>query len=189
MPKVQSVQTALELIWSDEALKRRLLSEPRPVLTEFGMEIPESVSIQIHENTPTLINAILLMKPIGSADSSDPVTRIMVRAREDATFKARLLSNPKETVAEAGLRLPATIELRVWEETPTLWHIVLPVNPSQSELSDFDLEAVAGGSSKGGTAACVLATPGLYIAVGSTGGVYSPSAAANTSSSISSGGK
>jgi hypothetical protein len=37
------------LAWCDEALMRRLLSEPRDVLAEHGLEVPEGVGVQVVE--------------------------------------------------------------------------------------------------------------------------------------------
>jgi hypothetical protein len=150
---VSTVQQALDRIWSDEALKKSLLADPKPVLKGFGMEIADNVSVQVHENTPSLINVVLPAKPAesGSLNSSDPVSRLIEHAWQNPAFKARLLNNPKEAAAESGIHVPDKIQVKVWENTATVQHLVLPLNPSSSELSDADLEAVAGGSSKGGS--------------------------------------
>jgi hypothetical protein len=143
-----TVQEAIDRVYSDEALKSRLLADPKPVLKEFGLTIPDGVSVQIHVNTPTLINAVLPLKPAEAValSAADPVSRIIEQAWQDPAFKAKLLSDPKEAAAESGLRLPEDVQLKVWENTPTVEHMILPVNPHNSELSDSDLEAVAGGS-------------------------------------------
>lgn len=147
-----TVQEALDRIWSDEGLKSRLLSNPKPVLREFGLQIPDGVSVQVHENTPTLINAVLPVKPATAValNAADPISRILEQAWQDPAFKAKLLSDPKEAAAQSGLRLPDSVSLKVWENSATVEHMVLPLNPAESELSDADLEAVAGGGmSKG----------------------------------------
>ena len=108
-----TVQEALDRIWSDEGLGKRLLSDPNPVLREFGLKFPDSVSVQIHENTPTLMNAVLPKKAaqLPSTSSSDPITRTLERAWTDADFKKRILADPKEAVAEMGVRLPESMDL------------------------------------------------------------------------------
>jgi phage terminase large subunit-like protein len=148
-----TIQEAFERIWSDEALKNRLLSDPKPVLAEFGLDVPDSLSVQVHENTPQLINFVL---PLESAfqgvdpEQVDPAGgKVFKTAWADPAFKAKLLADPKTAIQEAtGTTFPAGTEVKVYENTPALEHLVLPVDPSYSELSDSDLEAVAGGMSK-----------------------------------------
>jgi len=143
-----AIQDALDRIWSDAALKSRLLAEPNSVLAEFGLTIPASVTVQIHENTPTLMNAVLPLQPANGGGSADPISRLMERAWTDAEFKAKLLSDSKEAAAEMGIKLPESMSLKVWANSATEEHMVLPTNPAESELSDADLVAVAGGMSK-----------------------------------------
>lgn len=174
-----TVQDALDRIWSDEALRKRLLTDPTPVLKEFGLQLPDSVSVQVHENTPTLMNVVLPQKPEGATTSGeDPVSKTIARAWSDPAFKARLLADPKETAAEMGVRVPETVAVKVWESTPTVEHMVLPMNPAVAELSDADLEAVAGGAiSKGGQTVMGCAAGGMvggalaFTAVGAVIGV------------------
>ena len=65
---------------------------------------------------------------------------LIARAWQDAAFKQELLSNPKETLEKEGVKLPANIEVRVVEETPTTLYLVIPINPNQKELSYAKLE-------------------------------------------------
>jgi hypothetical protein len=199
-----TVQDALDRIWSDEGLKKRLIESPKPVLAEFGLKIPDSVSVEIHENSPSVMNAVLPKKPADGAPlGGDPVSKTMERAWSDPAFKARLLADPKEAAAEQGVRLPDTMALKIWENTDTVEHMVLPVNPAESELSDADLEAVAGGGlSKGvqvatgcglgaaaagiGGAALAFTAVGAAIGFGIAGGLAGAGSAAG--GAIASGG-
>lgn len=74
-------------------------------------------------------------------------SQLIAKAWQDETFKQELITNPKAVFAkEMGQTLPENIEIRVLEETPTTFYIVVPKNPEVSEeLSDEALEAVAGG--------------------------------------------
>lgn len=69
---------------------------------------------------------------------------------EDEELRQRLLSDPKGTVEhELGTKLPKGIEIRAVEETPETIYLVLPpkaaASPEEGELSDRELDAVAGG--------------------------------------------
>jgi hypothetical protein len=66
--------------------------------------------------------------------------QLVARAWGDEAFKARLL-------AEQGIPVPPGVEVWVHENTATAVHLVLPPGPPRVkvELSDAELEAVAGG--------------------------------------------
>jgi hypothetical protein len=166
-----TVQEALESVWSDAALKNRLLTNPKPVLAEFGLNIPDNVQVQVHENTPTKLNVVLpepeLLAGI-DPEQADPVAgKVIKRAWADAGFKQQLLSNPKAAIQEAtGTELPAGLDVKVYENSPTLQHMILPPNPADSELSDSDLEAVAGGLSKGAQVGAGCGTAGATLGIG-----------------------
>jgi hypothetical protein len=72
--------------------------------------------------------------------------KIILKAQEDPDFKRRLIENPKAAIEEAlGLEVPPAIAIQVLEETPTKLYLVIPVDPSEVELSDAMLDRVAGG--------------------------------------------
>ncbi|QMV42000.1 NHLP leader peptide family RiPP precursor [Cohnella cholangitidis] len=56
--------------------------------------------------------------------------QIIKKAWADPAFKKSLLSDPKKAVKEAfGVEVPAEIEVKVVEESPSLAYLVLPPNP------------------------------------------------------------
>ncbi len=79
--------------------------------------------------------------------------QIIERAWRDDSFRQELLRDTKAVVArEYGIYLPENMNLVVHEETPTTLHFVLPRNPAgagDDELSDAELEMVAGGKDDG----------------------------------------
>ncbi len=73
---------------------------------------------------------------------------IIERATRDASFRQQLVSNPRAALeSELGMTLPAGVQVQVLEESPSAYYLVLPQAESAgAELSDADLDAVAGGS-------------------------------------------
>ncbi|MBA75891.1 MAG: nitrile hydratase [Tistrella sp.] len=78
-------------------------------------------------------------------DHDQALRQIIARAQEDAGFRARLKADPRATVASfLSIEIPSAVAVTVVEDSPTHLHIVLPAAGDQ--LSDADLEAVAGGA-------------------------------------------
>ena len=82
----------------------------------------------------------------------DVELRLIQRSFQDESFRQRILQDPRSAVEEElGARLPQGINVRAVEETPDTIYVVLPSRSRSGqtgELSDQDLDAVAGG---GGT--------------------------------------
>jgi hypothetical protein len=86
----------------------------------------------------------------------DLEAKIVKRCWEDEGFRKEFTADPAGAFVKY-LRVPAASlpKIAIHEEMPGSWHIVLPSKPSDpSELSEQDLEKVAGGT----TGVCVLTT-------------------------------
>jgi hypothetical protein len=71
---------------------------------------------------------------------------IRERLESEPGFRERLTSDPRGVLSEiVGMPLPDSVAVTLHEETLTDVHIVIPAADSD-ELSDNDLELVAGGS-------------------------------------------
>jgi hypothetical protein len=83
--------------------------------------------------------------------------RLLDKVWKDATFRRALLEDPTGTLErELGMTVPAGVSLTVVEETPTSRYLVLPARPrsGKGELSDEELETVAGGATAFWTGGC-----------------------------------
>ncbi len=59
--------------WSDEDFKQRLLLNPRAVLAEHGLEMPEDMEVQVMEDGPKVRHLILPPSPAGELADEDLV--------------------------------------------------------------------------------------------------------------------
>ena len=81
---------------------------------------------------------------------NDQINNILAKCWADASFKQQLLADPVAALKAEGIEIPAGYTVRVLENTDKVINYVLPPNPN-AELSDSELESVAGG--KGGGSA------------------------------------
>jgi len=75
--------------------------------------------------------------------------KLIAKAMKDEAFRKHLLENPKAALeAETGIKIPEALNLKVVEEDPASFYLVLPpkINPeTEDELSEAELEMVSGG--------------------------------------------
>ena len=64
---------------------------------------------------------------------------------EDPDLKQRLLTDASAVLKERGIKLPEGHEIRFVANSETVEHLVLPCAPARDEVSEDELESVAGG--------------------------------------------
>ena len=70
---------------------------------------------------------------------------VLAKVVEDPAFAARLKADPKAALSEMfATKLPANLNIHVFQETPTDLMIRLPI-VMDDEISEKELEGVAGG--------------------------------------------
>ena len=57
--------------WKDETLKARLMSDPKAVLKEYGLDVPEGMDVKVVENADDRVHITLPPPPDGHMDLSD----------------------------------------------------------------------------------------------------------------------
>jgi Nitrile hydratase, alpha chain len=102
----------------------------------------------------------------GGGGRAEIERRLIQRSMEDEDFRQRLLADPKATVEqELGTRLPEGVEARVVEESQQTIYLVLPsaspLGGEGVELSDQELEEVAGGGESVWNDTCTCHTVAL----------------------------
>lgn len=61
--RIKNWSKIIRKIWDDPTQKEALLQDPRAVLKENGIEIPENIQIHLHENTENSLHFVLPQKP------------------------------------------------------------------------------------------------------------------------------
>ena len=57
--------------WKDEALKARFMSDPKAVLTEYGMDVPDGIDVNVVENSDNTVHITMPPAPAGDSELSD----------------------------------------------------------------------------------------------------------------------
>ena len=112
-------------VWREPAYRDQLKKNPKQTLTQAGMTIAASLEVVLLENTPTIIHAVL------------PPKADMQRYAQRMQKAVAMLSD-----------MPDSLEVRVHRDSATRSFLVIPAVPAAvkpGELSDAQLEQVAGG--------------------------------------------
>jgi nitrile hydratase len=118
---------AVARAWVDPAYKRRLLEDPRAALRDFGLEFD---MLRVVENTPAVHNVVVctLCSCYPWAVLGLPPTWYKMPA-----YRSRTVAEPRKVLAEFGLAIPESREIRVWDSSAELRYMVLPERPAGSE--------------------------------------------------------
>ena len=57
--------------WKDAALKARLMSDPKAVLAEYGMDVPDGMDVKAVENADNCVHITMPAPPSGHLQLSD----------------------------------------------------------------------------------------------------------------------
>ena len=61
---IEHLQRAAAKALDDDAYRERLISDPKTVLREEGLQIGDEVELVIHENTPNRVHLVLPSRPM-----------------------------------------------------------------------------------------------------------------------------
>ncbi|PKK88464.1 MAG: hypothetical protein CVV64_18615 [Candidatus Wallbacteria bacterium HGW-Wallbacteria-1] len=150
-------------LMTDAALRNRFKAEPNKVLAEFSIPGFEGRNVIVHENNATTMNFTLLPRDSKIDESKiDPrFMKIQKMAWENAEFVEKLMSDTRNTLMEFFGSIPENMTVNIFRNTGDTQHVIIPAAPNASEeLSDDDLEMVAGGK---GSAADALSDVGRVV--------------------------
>lgn len=149
--QMQDVTQIVARASADPAFRADLVKNPKAVFERAGVNLPANVSVKVFANDAKTFHAVLPLpentKIIDAIRKANPVAaKVYEKAWKDAAFKGRLMSQPRQAFVEAtGVTPPAGMNLVAHEDTAQVLNVVIPYAPKGGELSDADLEQVAGG--------------------------------------------
>ena len=56
--------------WKDEALKARFMADPKAVLAEHGIDVPDGIDVNVVENSDNTVHITMPMAPDGHEELS-----------------------------------------------------------------------------------------------------------------------
>jgi nitrile hydratase len=126
--------------WCDPAFRARLLADGTAALAEFAFEGAQTEKLVVVENTDTVHNVVVC-----TLCSCYPwaVLGLPPRWYKDPAYRSRVVREPRRLLAEMGLELEPTMEIRVWDSSAEVRYLVLPQRPpATSQLEEAELAAV-----------------------------------------------
>ncbi len=61
--------------WKDEALKARFMTDPKAVLAEYDMPVPDGIDVKVVENADDCVHITMPAPPVGHEAVSDAELR------------------------------------------------------------------------------------------------------------------
>jgi nitrile hydratase len=123
--------------WTDPAYKQRLLQDGTAAVEELGFG---GQDMTVVENTPDVHNVVVC-----TLCSCYPwaVLGLPPTWYKSFAYRSRLVIEPRKVLAEFGLTLPESVEVRVWDSSSEVRYLVLPERPAGSEgLSESELASL-----------------------------------------------
>ncbi len=119
--------------WVDPDYKARLLADCRAALTELHIDIGQMAEFKVVENTPETHNVIVC-----TLCSCYPKMLLGVPPAwyKGLAYRSRTVADPRGVLAEFGVKVPKSREVRVHDSTADLRYIVLPERPKGTEHLD-----------------------------------------------------
>jgi nitrile hydratase len=144
--------------WVDPAFRERLLRDATAAIAELGYSGRQGEHMIAVANAPGRHNAVVCTL---CSCYPWPVLGLPPVWYKSAPYRSRLVRDPRGVLAEFGVALPASTEIRVWDSTAEVRYLVIPERPTGTEgLSEEALAALVTRDSMIGT--------GLARAVGET---------------------
>jgi nitrile hydratase len=144
--------------WVDPAFRERLLEDATSAIRELGIGGMQGEHIVALENTPDVHNVVVCTL---CSCYPWPVLGLPPYWYKAPAYRARLVVEPRDVLAEMGLELDDSVEVRVWDSSAEIRYLVLPERPPGTEdLAEHELAQLVSRDAMIGVAKAKAKAPG-----------------------------
>jgi nitrile hydratase subunit alpha len=135
--------------WVDPAFRATLLSDATAALASLGFTGRQGEHMVAVENTPQLHNMVVCTL---CSCYPWPVLGLPPTWYKSAPYRSRVVKDPRGVLADFGVTLPDSTQIRVWDSTAEIRYLVIPQRPRGTEqLGEVALAALVTRDSMIGT--------------------------------------
>lgn len=116
--------------WSDPAYRDRLATDATAAIAELGITGRQGEHMVAVENTDRVHHMVVCTL---CSCYPWPVLGLPPAWYKSAPYRARAVKDPRGVLAEFGVTLPASTEIRVWDSTAEVRYLVIPQRPPGTE--------------------------------------------------------
>jgi nitrile hydratase len=121
--------------WVDPAFKERLLADGSAAVAEMGLVGPEGDTVRVVENTATTHNMVVCTL---CSCYPWPLLGLPPIWYKSFAYRSRAVAQPRAVLAEFGITLDPSVEVRVWDSSAEVRYLVLPQRPVGTEAMTED---------------------------------------------------
>jgi nitrile hydratase len=115
--------------WTDPAFRAKLVNNTDGILSELGFGGRQGEHVVVVENTEEIHNLVVCTL---CSCYPWPVLGVPPAWYKSDAYRSRAVSEPRAVLAEFGLTLPPSQNVRVWDSTAEIRYLVLPMQPAES---------------------------------------------------------
>jgi nitrile hydratase len=135
--------------WVDSAFRDRLMRDATAAIAELGYSGRQGEHVIALANAPGRHNIVVCTL---CSCYPWPVLGLPPAWYKSAPYRSRVIRDPRGVLAEFGVTLPASTQIRVWDSTAEVRYLVIPERPAGTDgLSEEALAALVTRDSMIGT--------------------------------------
>jgi len=116
--------------WVDEDFREWLLRDATAAIASLGYGGRQGEHMRAVQNTNALHNLVVCTL---CSCYPWPVLGLPPTWYKSAPYRSRAVRDPRGVLADFGVTLPASTEIRVWDSTAELRYLVIPQRPAGSD--------------------------------------------------------